>query len=279
MHILVTSAGGANGNGYGYGAILGFGPEGEFTGPFSSDPRITDPRGLSVDPSGALIYVNSGDDRVLALDLHGHVVRDSGPVPGLDPGGAEFGPDGRYYLTLRRQRTIRVMPAALDREGELVLPEGIVPFPRGFGFGRDGRIYLSSGVAPSGQGDNTIVVFDRGGTLLTPRLVTDPELSPLDLKLAPNGNIVVASEWPFGAPGAVPSVREYDPLTGQLLRVFAPERSVGFRRPRGLRFGPDGRLYCVGEDHVVAFDFRTGSFAGPVVHLERLNGQALVLVP
>ena len=61
--------------------------------------------------------------------------------------------------------------------------------------------------------------------------------------------------------------------------AFAPERSVGFRRPRGLRFGPGGRLYCVGEDHVVAFDFRKGSFAGPVVHLARLNGQALVLVP
>jgi hypothetical protein len=222
--------------------------------------------------------VNSGADRVLALDLRGNVVRDSGPIPELDPGGAEFGPDGRYYLTMRRQRTIRVMPTALDREGELLLPQGIVPFPRRFGFGSDGRNYLCSGVAPSGQGDNTIVVFDRGGTLLTPRLVTDSELSPLDLKLAPNGNIVVASEWPFGAPGAVPSVHEYDPLTRQPVRVFAPERCVGFRRPRGLRFGPDGRLYCVGEDHVMAFDFRTGSFAGPVVHLERLNGQALVLV-
>ena len=31
MRILVTSASGANGNGY--GAILGFGPEGEITGP------------------------------------------------------------------------------------------------------------------------------------------------------------------------------------------------------------------------------------------------------
>jgi hypothetical protein len=98
--------------------------------------------------------------------------------------------------------------------------EGVVPFPRGFGFGREGRLYLSSGVAPSGQGDNTIVVFDRAGTLLTSRLVTDPELSPLDLKLAPNGNIVVASEWPFGTPEAVPSVREYDPVTGQLVRVY-----------------------------------------------------------
>jgi hypothetical protein len=46
-----------------------------------------------------------------------------------------------------------------------------------------------------------------------------------------------------------------------------------------LRFGPDDRLYCVGEDHVVAFDFRTGGFIDPVVHLARLNGQALVLVP
>jgi hypothetical protein len=277
MRILVTSASGANGNGY--GAVLGFGPEGDFTGPFSSDPRVADPRGLSLDPPGALVYLNSGEDRVLALDLDGCVVRDSGRIPGLDPGGAEFGPDGRYYLTVRRQQTIRGMPAALDAEGDNLLPEAIVPFPRGFGFGPDGRLYLSSGVGPSGEGDNTIVVFDRFGALLTPRLVTDPKLSPLDLKLAPNGNIVVASEWPFGAADAVPSVREYDPISGQLVRIFAPERSVGFRRPRGLRFGPDGRLYCAGEDHVVAFDFRTGSFIGPVVHLARLNGQALVLLP
>jgi hypothetical protein len=274
MHILVTSAGGANG----YGAILSFGLEGEFTGRFGSDPRIADPRGLAVDPSGALVYVNSGKDRVLALDLDGHVVRDSGPIPGLDPGGAEFGPDGRYYLTARRQRSVRVMPAALDGEAEFLLPEDIVPFPRGFGFGGDGRIYLSSGVAPSGEGDNTIVVFDRGGVPLTPRLVSDPELSPLDLKIAPNGNLVVASEWPFGAPDAVPSVREYDPVTGQLVRVFAVDRSIGFRRPRGLRFGPGDRLYCVGQDHLVAFDFHTGRFVGPVVYLERLNGQAVVLV-
>jgi hypothetical protein len=277
MRILVTSAHGANGNGY--GAILGFGPEGEFTGPFSSDPRIADPRGLSLDPSGTLVYLNSGDDRMLALDLHGHVVRDSGRIPGLDPGGAEFGPDGRYYVTMRRQRTILAMPAGLDGQGEILLPEGIIPFPRGFGFGNDARLYLASGVAPSGQGDNTIVVFDRDGTVRTPRLVTDPELSPLDLKLAPNGNLVVASEWPFGAPDAVSSVREYDPVTGRLVRILVPERSVGFRRPRGLRFGPGDRLYCVGEDHVVAFDFATGSFAGPVVHLARLNGQALALAP
>ena len=277
MRMLVASASGSNGNGY--GAILDFGPDGELTGPFSSDPRITDPRGMSLDASGELLYLNSGDDRILALDLHGNVVRDSGRISGLDPGGGEFGPDGRYCVTMRRQQAILAVPAALNAEREFLLPEGVVPFPRGFGFGPDNRLYLSSGVAPSGQGDNTIVVFDLSGTLRTAGLVTDPEPSPLDLKLAPNGNIVVASEWPFGAVDAVSSVREYDPDTGQLVRVFAPERSVGFRRPRGLRFGPDDRLYCVGEDHVIAFDFRAGGFIGPVVHLTRLNGQALVLLP
>jgi DNA-binding beta-propeller fold protein YncE len=277
MRILVTSASGTNGDGY--GAVLGFGPDGEPAGPFSRDPRITDPRGMSLDPSGALVYLNSGDDRILALDLEGNVVRDSGPLPELDPGGGEFGPDGRYYFTLRRRGTIGVIPATLEEKAGFLLPEGIVPFPRGFGFGDEGQVYLSSGVAPSGAGGNTIVVFDRSGAVRTPRLVSDPELSPLDLKVAPGGNIVVASEWPFGAPDAVVSVREYDPVTGQLVRVFAAGRSVGFRRPRGLRFGPGGRLYCVGEDHVVAFDFGTGSFIGPVVQLAQLNGQALVLVP
>ena len=41
MDILVTSASGANDNGY--GAILRFGPEGEFTRPFSSDPTFPGP--------------------------------------------------------------------------------------------------------------------------------------------------------------------------------------------------------------------------------------------
>jgi sugar lactone lactonase YvrE len=277
MRILVTSASGANGNGY--GALLCFSPDGEFLGPFSTDPRITDPRGLSLDASGALIYLNCGDDRVLALDHQGHVARDSGRIPGLDPGGAVFGPDGRFYITARRRRTILALPAALDGAVESLLPDDVVPFPRGFGFGRDDRLYLASGTAPSGEGDNTIVVFDRAGTLHDPHLVTDPELSPLDLTVAPNGNVVVASEWPFGDPDAATSVREYDPDTGQLVRVLMPERSAGFRRPRGLRFGPGGRLYCVGLDNVAAFDFVTGSFIGTVAQLTRLNGQAIVLIP
>jgi DNA-binding beta-propeller fold protein YncE len=275
--ILVTSASGANGDGY--GAILSFTDDGALTGPFSQDRRITDPRGLSVDPSGELVYLNSGDDRVLALDWHGQVALDSGRIDGLDPGGGTFGPDGRYYVGLRRRRTILALPARLDHEGEPVLPDGIVPFPRGCGFGPGGELYLASGIGPSGEGENTIAVFGQGGALRTPRLVDDPELSPLDLTVAPNGNILVSSEWPYGSPDATASVREYDPSTGRLVRVFAPDPAVGFARPRGLRFGPGGRLYCVGQDHVVAFAFSTGSYTGVVAHLARLNGQALVLAP
>jgi hypothetical protein len=128
---------------------------------------------------------------------------------------------------MRRHQTILAMPADLGNDREFLLPEGIVPFPRGFGFGHDGRLYLASGVGPSGQGDSTIAVFDRCGTLRTPRLVTDPELSPLDLKLAPNGNIVVASEWPFGAPDAVASVREYDRPPGSSCVSWCPNAPSG----------------------------------------------------
>ena len=82
--VLVTSASGASGDGY--GAILGFTSDGALIGPLSQDRRITDPRGLSQDPSGEFVYVNSGDDRVLALDRRGKVVLDSGRIDGL--GGA-----------------------------------------------------------------------------------------------------------------------------------------------------------------------------------------------
>src|ERR1700685_2816534 len=97
--ILVTSASGVNGDGY--GAILSFTADGVMTGPFSRDRRISDTRGLSLGPSGELVYVNSGDDRVLALDGHGKVALDSGRIDGLDPGGGAFGPGGGDYVGLR----------------------------------------------------------------------------------------------------------------------------------------------------------------------------------
>ena len=274
--ILVTSASGANGDGY--GTLLSFSASGNLAGPFGDDPRITDPRGLGLSPAGDLVYVTSGDDRVVALDMNGKVILDSGRKEGLDGGGGAFAPDGHYCVTLRRRGTILALPPRLDADGDLLLPDGAVPFPRGFGFGDSGRLYLSSGIGPSGEGDNTITVFDRDGRVRNPRLVDDPELSPLDLSIAPGGHLVVSSEWPFGSPSATATIREYDPSTGQLVRVLTPDPAVKFARPRGLRFGPGGELYCVGRDHVVAFDFPTGRFLGVIAELERLNGQAVLLL-
>jgi hypothetical protein len=111
------------------------------------------------------------------------------------------------------------------------------------------------------------------------RLVSDPELSPLDLAIAPNGNIVVSSEHPFGASDAATTIREYDATDGHLVRVFSPAGLAELRRPRGLRFGPDGHLYCVAQDEAVAFDTNSGRCLGTAVRFPRLHGQALVFFP
>jgi outer membrane protein assembly factor BamB len=275
MPLLVTSASGANGDGY--GALLAFDADGKLLGPFSDDDRIVDPRGLAPDPERRLLFLNSAE-RVLALDPAGVVARDSGVIAGLNPGGGIFGPDGRYYVGLRGARTVLALPPDLQGLGEHVLPPGVVPFPRGFGFGANGKLLLSSGIGPDGKGDDTIVAFSADRTRPV-RLVDDPELSPLDLAVAPNGNVVVSSEHPFGALGAVTTVREYDPESGRLARVLSASGLAAFRRPRGLRFGADGNLYCAAQDEVVAFDFKACRCLGPVVRLTRLHGQALAFFP
>jgi DNA-binding beta-propeller fold protein YncE len=267
MVLLVTSASGANDSGY--GKLLAFDSDGKLIGPFSEDPRIVDPRGLGSD--GSLLFVNSGSDRILALDDKGRVVRETGVIPWLNPGGGNFGPDGRYYVGMRAARTIMAFAPTLDAAGETVLPPAVVPFPRGFSFGRDGSLFLASGIGPGGEGDNTILAFDPERAVKPSWNVRDPDLSPLDLAIAPNGNVLVSSEHPFGAPDAATTVRD-----GRLVRVLSPDRGVGFRKPRGLRVGPNGKLYCVAQDEVVAFDFATGESLGPVVTLLGLNGQAVI---
>jgi hypothetical protein len=160
--------------------------------------------------------VNSGNDRVLALDQKGRVLNETGPINAVDPGGGVFGSDGRYYVGSRGLRTILVIPRRLEGPAIPYLPPEVVPFPRGFAFASDGRAFSASGIGPSGNGENAIKVFDADGQLQVSRLVEDPQLSPLDLSIAPNGNIVVSSEWPFGENDAISSLREYDSTSGRL---------------------------------------------------------------
>jgi hypothetical protein len=121
MLILVTSASGINGNGY--GALLAFKHDGTLIGPFNDDSRIVDPRGLAMDQKEGLLFLNSGGDRVLALGPNGTTVRDTGPIARLNPGGGNFGPDGHL---------VRVFS-----------PTKLAEFrkPRGLRFGPDGHLY------------------------------------------------------------------------------------------------------------------------------------------
>ncbi len=277
MPLLVTSAADKNGNGF--GTLLAFDLGGSLLGTFCDDSRIADPRGMTVNSGEGLLFLNSGTNRILAIDQAGRVIRDTGPIDGMNPGGGNFGPDGRYYVGLRSARTIMAFPVELDAPGEYILPAGIVPFPRGFAFGSDGKLFLASGIGPTGEGDNAIVAFPTNGSGNAIRLVRDPELSPLDLAIAPNGNIVVSSEHPFGTSDAAASIREYDSVDGHLVRVFSPNGLAELRKPRGLRFSPNGHLCCVAQDEVVTFDFATGECLGALVRLPRLNGQALLFFP
>ncbi len=124
--------------------------------------KIADPRGLGIEPSERLLFVNSGIGCIVALDPGGQVVRATSTMPGLNPGGGVFGPDGRYYVEARGpHRTIMAFPKQLDSVGEFVLPEHVVPFPlvNGFAFGLDGTRFLASGVGPDGAGDDAIFAF------------------------------------------------------------------------------------------------------------------------
>jgi hypothetical protein len=154
--LLVTSASGANGDGH--GTLLAFYRDGRSLGAFSNDRRIADPRGLAVNRNEGLLFLNSGTDRVLALGPDGRVVRDTGPIKGLNPGGGNLGPDGRYYVGSRSTRTIVVFPTALNANGEHFLQAAIMPFPRGFAFDHDGTLFLTSGQFPQLY-DQAIVFF------------------------------------------------------------------------------------------------------------------------
>lgn len=69
---------------------------------------------MCVSHDGELLYVNSGDDRALALDRSGSVRLDTGRIPGLNPGGAVMGPGGRVFAGLRGTKTIGWFGPGLD---------------------------------------------------------------------------------------------------------------------------------------------------------------------
>ena len=165
---------------------------------FSNDDRVADPRGVAVDEEGELLFLNSG-----AIGYWRSTERQGGSrhgsIEGLNREAATSGRTAVVMLDCAARVRIMAFLVDLGAVGEHLLRPASSPFPRGFAFGRDGRLFLASGIGPNGPGDDSIVAFGPGGAIQRSWVVRDPELSPLDLAIALNYNIVVSSERPFGA--------------------------------------------------------------------------------
>jgi hypothetical protein len=95
----------------------------------AGNPRIVNPRGFGINQVDNVVIVNSGSNRILALDRNGVIVRTSRTVDGLNPGGGNFGLDGRYYVGLRDERTVVAFARELNSTGELSCRRTSFGFP------------------------------------------------------------------------------------------------------------------------------------------------------
>lgn len=156
-------------------------------------------------------------------------------------------------------------------------------FPRGIAISATGDAYIASGTDPAtGEGRNTILRLDPEGRLDRSFHVEDYELSPLDLEIGPNGNVLASSEFPFGHPRAITTVREYDHKAGRLLRIFDAGVNASSQRitrmPRGITFGPDGELYSAGADNVVRYNFANARFDRIVLESPDILIQSIIFI-
>lgn len=258
---------------------------GETLGQFGCGAKIVDPRGIRLSPGGKHVLVANGDDKVLVFAADtGQFSNELLPVQGLNPGGVKFGRDGRFYVGARSARTIVAFDVSGKTPPSTFVPGSYVKFPRGLAAAPSGFIYLASGTDPaSGEGQNTVLRFNQDGSLDQSFKVVDADLSPTDTDVAPSGNLLSHSEFPFKDPKAIATVREYDWKTGRLVRVFdAGSDETGQhieKRPRGITVGPDGMLYASSQDHVVRFNLETGKFDKIIFSSPGINAQSIIFVP
>ncbi len=257
---------------------------GRLLGAFGTGAGIRDPRGIRLSPGGEFIAVNNGNDRILKLDVKTGVLIDAlPPFEKLNPGGGKFARDGCYYVGSRTLKSVVAFDLSGKREpSAFALPDSVA-FPRGIAISPGNDLYVASGTNPAtGESRNTILHFDPWGRPEDSFHVDDEELSPLDLEIGPNGNVFVASEFPFGHPGAITTVREYGYRAGRLLRVFdAGVDALGrrvTRMPRGITFGPDGELYSSGADNVVRYHVADARFDRVVLASPDILIQSIIFI-
>ena len=104
---------------------------------------------------------------MLAISSNGRIVRDTGRIDGLNPGGGNFGPDGRYFVGLRSERTIVALSTSFDAALEHVYRPGSYLSPQDLLLVKMVGCSSPQEYGPNGQGDNTILAFTPG-TLSSP---------------------------------------------------------------------------------------------------------------
>jgi hypothetical protein len=137
QRIIATSAAPPNGNGNGTALALDL--DGYPLGIFQRDARIGNPRGLCDGSTGELPYLNTVP------------IASSRWTPALASCttlAQPLGRTGRGQISgptadsMSVFAPISAFPATLAAAPERMLPTDIVPFPRGFAFAPDGRLFL-----------------------------------------------------------------------------------------------------------------------------------------
>lgn len=257
-----------------------------------NDPRQFASTGF---PPGGSVLIVGGENRVAQYDFAGNFLGnlvDFGfvePVSGvqLNAGGMVVTPTGNVAVGARPPTN---EPLEFDANtgafiGGILPMSNQIEFIRGYVFSADGTtLFLGNGSArpPAGNGGGNVVIIDVATSAVT-GTIDDAELSPLDVILTPAGTILTSSEFPFGDANATNTVREYDPVTGNLLRVCSAPPGVGFARPRGLGIGPDGLVYAssTGTDSILRFDISGTdcAFVDVFAEVAGLNGQGFAFIP
>ncbi len=215
--------------------------------------RIRGAQAVKLGPDG-LLYVTSEisqqilryrNDTLAFVDVFA-------TIPGADPTGFAFGPDGNVYVAAFRTNDVRRLSGA-GLAIDVPVPKGAAGLngpDNGITFGPDGNLYIP------GYNSSNVVRFD-------------PRTGATSVAVARNAMGLTSTR------GILPE-RDGSGLlitaegSAQLLRLdlatgAVTVRATGFTRPTGLDFAPNGDLLIVDGNTVVRRDPATGAARGTMV--------------
>jgi DNA-binding beta-propeller fold protein YncE len=172
-------------------------------------PGFNTPRNLAFGPDGSIYVADTGNHRVVHLDLTGQILNTWGsqtpanqvpPAPGTfnEPWGITVDPQGNVYVADTWNHRIQKFSAdgtfLLEWGTGGVATEGSSLFwgPRSVAVDPEsGNVYVTD------TGNKRVAVFDANGTFLFDFGLTEPGMlnEPVGLAIDPNGIVYVADTW------------------------------------------------------------------------------------